>query len=180
MLGLEHKGLSQTRRPYNPLWGHSCTYTSKCVGPARLFVNRNLATLRQTPNDGTITLSPEFKRDMAWFNAFLPVFNGKVYFDKRTKPTNTNLYVDACLTSVGRAWGNLVFALPLDRLVSLPIPCTIIHLEMIIVYIALSMWKHRLSGKAVVIHCDNMASFVCSILVFPGTHFWAQSPGTYG
>ena len=51
---------------------------------------------------------------MAWFNAFLPVFNGKVYFDKCTKPTITNLYVDACLTGVGGAWGNLVYSLPLD------------------------------------------------------------------
>ena len=43
-----------------------------------------------------------------------------------------------------------------------PTPCTIVHLEMINVYIALSLCKHRLSGKAVVIHCDNMA-VVCSL-----------------
>ena len=60
----------------------SLLYIHKCVRTARLFVNRILATLKQSPNDGTITLSPEFKRDMAWFNAFLPAFNGKVYFDK--------------------------------------------------------------------------------------------------
>ena len=65
----------------------SLLYIHKCVRPARLFVNRILATLRQTPKDGNITLSPEFKRDMAWFNAFLPAFNGKVYFDMCIKPT---------------------------------------------------------------------------------------------
>ena len=65
----------------------SLLYIHKCVRPARLFVNRILATLRQTPNDRTVTLSPEFKRDMAWFNDFLPVFNGKVYLDKyKTHP----------------------------------------------------------------------------------------------
>lgn len=51
-------------------------------------------------NDGTIALFPEFKIDMAWFNAFHPAFNSKVYFDKCAKPTVTNLYVDACLTGV--------------------------------------------------------------------------------
>ena len=38
----------------------SLLYIPKCVRPARLFVNQILATLRQTPNKGTITLSPEF------------------------------------------------------------------------------------------------------------------------
>ena len=82
---------------------------------------------------------------MAWLNAFFPAFNGKVYFDKYIKPTITNLYIYACLTGVGGAWGNLVYALPLERLVSLPIPCTIVHLEMINVYIALSLWKHNMA-----------------------------------
>ena len=105
----------------------SLLYIHKCVRPGRLFVNRILATLWQTSNDGTVTLSTEFKRDMAWFNVNLPVFNGKVYFDNGTKPTITNLYVDGCLTGVGGAWLSLVYALPLGRLVSLPIPCTIVH-----------------------------------------------------
>ena len=54
----------------------------------------------------------EFQRDMAWFNAFLPYFNGRVYFNKFTKPPITNLYVDACLTGMGGCWGCHVYALP--------------------------------------------------------------------
>ena len=72
--------------------------------------------LRLTPNDGNVTHSREFKMDMGWFNAFLPVFNGKVYFDNCTKPTFTNLNVDACLTGVGEAWGSLAYSLSLGRL----------------------------------------------------------------
>ena len=79
---------------------------------------------------------------------------------------------------MGRAWGNFEYALPLGRLVSLPIPCTIVHLKMMNVYIALILWKHRLSGNAVI--ATTWQSFVRSILVVPGTHFWVQSPGTYG
>ena len=33
----------------------------------------------------------------------------------------------------------------------------IVHLEMIIVFIALNLWKHKLQGRTIVIHCDNMA-----------------------
>ena len=62
---------------------------------------------------------------------------------------------------IRRGWRMGEYALPLERLVSLLTPCTIVHLK-INVYIALSLWKHRLSGKAVVIHCDNMA-VVCSL-----------------
>ena len=140
----------------------SLLYIHKCVRPARLFVNRVLATLREIPKDGTIALSPEFKKDMAWFNAFLPTFNGKVYFDKNIKPTVTDLYVDACLTGVGGAWGEIVYALPLSSIPQVPIPHSIVHLEMVNVFIAINLWKHELSGKTVKIHCDNMA-VVCSL-----------------
>ena len=75
------------------------------------------------------------------------------------KPTITNLYVDECLTGFGGACGSLVYVLSLGRLVSLPTPLFISKCP---TYKALSLWKHRLSGKAVVIHCDNMA-VVCSL-----------------
>ena len=45
---------------------------------------------------------------------------------------------------------------------------------MINVFIALSLWKHRLSGKAVVIHCANM-TVVCSL---NSGHSWDPFLGT--
>ena len=59
-------------------------YIHKCVRPARLFVNRILATLRESPESGHTSLPPAFHRDIAWFNTFLPVFNGQVYLKKNT------------------------------------------------------------------------------------------------
>ena len=46
--------------------------------------------------------------------------------------------------------------------------------QIINVYIALSLWKHRLNGNAVVIQCDNMA-VVCSL---NSGHSWDPFLGT--
>ena len=94
-------------------------------------MNRILATLREAPENGSINLTPEFQRDMAWFNAFLPDFNDKVYFNKLSNPPIMNLYVIACLTGMGGSCSRLVYALPLQVIPNLPSNCTIVHLEMI-------------------------------------------------
>ena len=54
-------------------------------------------------------------------------------------------------------WGQLVYALLLHVIPNLPSNCTIVHLEMINVYIALNLWKKKLKGSTVVIYCNNMA-----------------------
>ena len=46
------------------------------VSPACLFLNRMLDTLRQCPEQGFSTLSPEFRKDLAWFDRFLPNTDG--------------------------------------------------------------------------------------------------------
>ena len=50
-----------------------------------------------------------------------------------------------------------MYAIPLGFIQGLPLHCTIVHLEMINVFIALNLWKHKLQGRTIVIHCDNMA-----------------------
>ena len=45
----------------------------------------------------------------------------------------------------------------LEFIQGLPLHCTIVHLEMINVFIALNLWRHKLQGRTIVIHCDNMA-----------------------
>ena len=116
-------------------------YIHKYVRPARLFVNRILA----------------IPRDVAWFNALLPAYNDRVYFEKHFHPPVGNLYVDVSLNGVGSPWGDSVYALPLNLIQGLPPDFTIVHLEMINVFIALNLWKRKLQGRSIVIHCDNMA-----------------------
>ena len=120
-------------------------------------MNRVLATLREAPESGPITLTADFHQDMAWFNKFLPLFNGKVYFNKHLHTPITNIFVDASLTGVGGYWVDLIYAVPLGRIGDLPGNCSIVHLEMVNVFVALNLWKQRLAGKSLIIHCDNAA-----------------------
>ena len=57
---------------------------------------------------------------------------------------------------MGGALGSSVYALAVTSIPHLPSPCTIVYLEMINVFIALNVWRQELSGKSVVIHCNNM------------------------
>ena len=74
-------------------------YVHKCVKPARAFLNRMLALLRSGHAAQKITLTPEFKRDLKWFNKFLPLYNGVSLYDH--KPIDHTRKLDACLTGLG-------------------------------------------------------------------------------
>ena len=76
---------------------------------------------------GTFSLLQDFHTDVSWFNAFLLDFNGRVYFDKHSKPPVDNLFVDASLSGVGGIWEGSVYAIPLEFIQGLPLHCTIVH-----------------------------------------------------
>ena len=50
-------------------------YITKCVKPARFFLNHMLKLLRDNVHEDTIVLNQEFFKDLAWFNTFLN-YNG--------------------------------------------------------------------------------------------------------
>ena len=64
-----------SKRALQSLLG-SLLYISKCVKPARIFLNRMLALLRNNHNVDKILLNQPFFKDLAWFNTFLHEFNG--------------------------------------------------------------------------------------------------------
>ena len=147
-----------TKKQLQSLVG-SLIYIHKCVKPARLFVNRILATLREAPERGCIHLSQEFKKDIAWFNSFLVQFNGRTFYSKGIIQPVTNIFLDASLIGLGGVWNQQVYQClvpTFDQAVS------IVHYEMINILLALRLWARDLSGKRLVIHCDNAA--VVSIL----------------
>ena len=74
-------------------------YISKCVKPARFFLNRMLALLRHNHYVGKILLNQPFFQDLSWFNTFLCNFNGTTYYDK--KFPNAQVHLDACLSGLG-------------------------------------------------------------------------------
>ena len=58
-----------SKRDLQSLLG-SLLYITKCVKPARSFLNRMLQLLRDNCHNSKILLSPEFFRDLAWFRVF--------------------------------------------------------------------------------------------------------------
>ena len=104
-----------------------------------------------------ILLTPDFKRDLRWFDKFLSKYNGiSMYDHKRVEAT---LELDACLTGFGGCCGNLVYHLPIQRGY---INWTIVHLEMVNILIAVRLFQHQWASNKVLICCDNEA--VVSVL----------------
>ena len=64
-----------TKRELQSIIG-SLMFIAKCVKPTRFFVNRLLESLRKANNNKRIPVTESIKRDLNWFNTFLPRFNG--------------------------------------------------------------------------------------------------------
>ena len=97
-----------SRRQLQSLLGH-LLYIHKCVKPARYFLNRMLNTLRTGHGQATITLDPEFHRNLRWFERFLPLYNGVSLYDH--KKCDHQVHLDACLQGLGGVWQNIVYHL---------------------------------------------------------------------
>ena len=130
----------------------SLLYITKCVKPARIFLNRILQLLKDNFENTKILLTTEFFKDLAWFNAFLSQFNGITYYDQ--KFSRIPVHLDASLIGLGGHFDSMVY--------SLPIPLgfmgyTIVHLEILNIIVAAKIWATHWSNQRVQIFCDNMA-----------------------
>ena len=106
--------------------------------------------LRASQNAQKITLTSDFRRDVRWFAKFLPTYNGVNFYDHRSVDHVTDL--EACLTGLGGRFGNLVYFLPLEKGYN---ECTIVHLEMVNILLAIRLFCNLWSGRKVFVRCDN-------------------------
>ena len=88
-------------------------YLHKCVKPARIFVNRILATFRQDCCKNKFRITTEMSQDLNWFIRFLHQFNGKAILVKNPIQQPHTLHIDASLTGLGGVWGNRVYSTPI-------------------------------------------------------------------
>ena len=86
-------------------------FIHKCVRPTRYFVNRLLEALRSAETKN-IKVTEDMRKDIAWCEEFLPVFNGTASHNHDTVEFAETLEIDACLTHVGVS-GKTRFILPL-------------------------------------------------------------------
>ena len=55
-------------------------YITKCVRPARYFLNHMLQLLRDNHNNQNICLTDEFFKDLKWFQVFFTSYNGTTFY----------------------------------------------------------------------------------------------------
>ena len=73
----------------------SFLYITKCVRPARSFLNRMLQVLRDHSQVSPFPLTQAFHQDLNWFLTFLHQYNGVTYFDHK-KSTLRFTYMPLC------------------------------------------------------------------------------------
>ena len=130
----------------------SLLYITKCVKPARFFLNRMLQLLRDHTSKHTITLDGNFYKDLNWFNTFLNQYNGVTFYDYQ-KPQHI-VHLDACLTGFGGSFDNMVYHLQIPLKYN---NYTIVHLEILNIVVALKIWGKHWQVKIIEIKCDNIA-----------------------
>ena len=130
----------------------SLLYVSKCVKPARFFLNRMLQVLRDHVSNTIIHLTPDFFKDLQWFCTLLKHYNGVTIYDVR--PISADIYLDASLTGLGGAFGDFVYTLQIPKQFR---NYNIVQLEMLNIVVALKIWGQAWQNKRIRIYCDNHA-----------------------
>ena len=129
-------------------------YIHRCVQPSRLFLNRILTVLRNTPATGVKPLPDMFFRDITWFNKFLNIFNGQVNFYSQVQK-HKEVWIDASLMQVGAKYENYVYSSDIPQ--ELKNIGSIVHFEAANVLAAIRTWFSDWKNATVTVWCDNLA-----------------------
>ena len=132
------------------------SFVSKCVRQSRIFLNRLFAALRKVQRSHhTVTLSPEFRKDITWWITFLRTYNGVSIIPNPVYSSPDHvLSSDACLTGCGAVCGDSYFHSPFPQDIldqNHDINC----LELLTVVVAIKLWGHKWRGMSIQIFCDN-------------------------
>ena len=133
-------------------------HIAKCVRPARLFVSRMLDTLREAPPSGHTGLDQEFRKDLSWFQTYMPQCNGvsMMYHPFLEVKTGHSVDLDACLTGCGGVYGMECYAAQFPaHILSAQHP--IHRLEMLNAVVAAPLWGSKWAHSTVTLCLDNIA-----------------------
>ena len=150
---------SATKRELLSLIGR-LWFASKVVPASRLFLRR-LIDLSTTVNrlHHHVQLSSEARADLAWWARFLPSWNGRAMFldPEWISADSLHLFTDASGshgfgTNFDGSWCRGSW-LPHQRLPHHSIQWQVLFA----ILAAASTWHHKLAGRRVIFHCDNLA-----------------------
>jgi hypothetical protein len=128
-------------------------HVANCCHPARLFLNRMLATLRVAYHTKQVTLPEDFRKDVRWFQLYLPATNGVYIIHQDSRPS-IQIHVDSCITGCGGCTDSAAYHAQYPPSIQ-QLQWAICHLEALNCLVALRMWQHRLKGQKVHLHSDS-------------------------
>ena len=132
-------------------------WACKVVYGGRTFLRRVLDQMNTLPSPASrCHLSPEFHRDMEWWDQFLLCFNGQCEFFA-DRPI-TDLQTDACSTGVGAYYrGDWLYY---NFLAECPshLELHINYKEAISIVFAALRWSAAWANHKVIVYCDNTAA----------------------
>ena len=150
--------LRATQREMQSLLG-LLQFVASVSPPTRIFTNRMLQDLRETPKRGSESLSLGFKMDVRFFRNLLPHYNGVKIIDKTLVQCQDTLELDACTTGCGAFTGTHYYAEQFPSEV-LQQQHPIAHLELLNIVVALKTWADEWAGHRILVFCDNMNSCI--------------------
>ena len=117
-----------------------------------------LDTLRQCLEKGSFTLSPEFRKELAWFDCFLPTMDGTfiIHQDGRNP---VQLYIDACMIGCRALTSGRVYHATFPPRVLRGNP-PICNLEALNTTLAIKLWAPQLILQLLHVFCDNQAAVI--------------------
>ena len=130
------------------------------IRPGRLFLARMLEKLRSQGNNANIVLDDEFKKDIQWWQKYLPTFNGScIMWMHQVLEPDAIAASDACLIAMG--------AVSEQEYITVEFPehlkgDNIAVLELWAIIVMVKTWIHKFANKRCIFRCDNLA--VCDVL----------------
>jgi hypothetical protein len=111
-------------------------FLHKAIKPARLFVNRILALLRNMGQAASVAIDEGTGQDLRWFLACAHAANGTISIYKCLRP-QSNIFVDASLSVIGGGLNSFVYRAALSTRPG----WSITHWEVINVFVALQVFS---------------------------------------
>ena len=139
-------------------------FVGACVKSSRVFINRILNWLRECykldPSVKLFEIPAEVRKDLYWWNKFLPVFNGFSLIDHGSWCDPDIIFSsDSCLSGCGGVMGCRYFHSQFPPFITEQ-NLHISALELLSVMVCLHIWAPLLCGNKVQIYCDNQAACI--------------------
>ena len=146
-----------SKRQLQSLMG-KLSFVTNVVRPGRIFMSRLIEQSKCFPEKGKHKINAETRKDIEWWIAFLPQFDGvsMLWLQDKLKIDEV-LAMDVCLNGGGACCESEFFHFRFPDSIKVKTN-HITQLELLTIVIAVKLWIHKFTGKVVRLSLDNQAS----------------------